>query len=129
MLKMVYEDSYLQIVYEDNYMDYYELALLPVYHLYSEEDVRRFYENNKSKITDEVFHGIKYMLAEQLIEYPVFKLDIGGRMARISIVRDKIDLLLNECIKNYEEVEEYEKCAIAIKLLGDNFDEKSTTDS
>lgn len=120
MLKMVYEDSYLRMVYEDNYMDFYDQVNLPVYHLYSGDDVKLFYENNKAKITNEVFDGIKFMLREQLIEYPVFKLDIGGRMARILITRDKIDLLLEECIKNYEEVEDYERCASALELIHDN---------
>jgi len=126
MLKMVYEDSYLRMVYEDNYMDFYDQVNLPVYHLYSEDDVKTFYENNKMKITTDVFDGIKFMLREQLIEYPVFKLDIGGRIARILITREKIDLLLQECIKNYEQIEEYEKCADAVKLLGDQLENNDT---
>lgn len=123
MLKMVYEDSYLRMVYEDNYMDFYELNPLPVYDLYSESDVKELYEKNKLQITNSVFDAITFMLKEDIIEMPVFKLNIGGRLARISVVRDRIDVLLKECIINYEQTEEYEKCALAIKLINDQLEE------
>ena len=119
MLKMVYEDSYLRMVYEDNYQEFYELNPLPVYNIYSEEDVRDLYINNKVEITNNIFTAIKFMLKEHIIEMPVFKLNIGGRLARISVVRDRIDILLKECIVNYEETEDYENCALAIKLIND----------
>lgn len=111
----------LKMVYEESYMDYYSYQTLPIYHLYSEDDVRGFYKNNKLKITNEVFQSINFMLRDNILEMPIFKLDIGGQIARISIHRDSIDSLLQECIKNYEETEEYEKCAKAIKLIREQY--------
>ena len=127
MLKMVYEDSYLRMVYEDNYMDFYELNPLPVYNLYSESDVKDLYTKNKLEITNSIFEAIKFMLKDDILEMPVFKLNIGGRLARISVVRDRIDILLKECIVNYEETEDYENCALAIKLINDQLEENSNT--
>lgn len=107
----------LKSEYQVGHLSYYDFQSLATYYLYSEEDVKTFYENNKQKITDDVFNAIKYLLKEYLLEVPVFNINVGNQLIKFSVTRNKVNELLQECIKNYIEVEDYEKCAEATKII------------
>lgn len=113
MLKMEWEYDF----------DFLEYQSLKVYDLYSKEDIQSFYEKYKEEITNEIFDVIVIMMRENLLEMPVFKFNIGGRIARISVVRDKIDELLKECIATYETTENYERCSQALKLINNQIED------
>jgi len=106
--------------YVEDFMDYQSLK---VYDLYSKDDIQTFYKNYKEEITNEIYDAIVVMMKENLLQIPVFKFNIGGRIARISVTRDNIDIILKECIATYEETENYERCSQALKLINNQIED------
>jgi hypothetical protein len=109
----------MDIEYEDyDYFDYYYgTEGLKTFFLEDIDEAENFYKNHKYEVAELSFNAIKYGMRLDLIQVPVFRFNICGRMASVNLKRSNFDQSLRACIAVFEESEEYEKCHEALSII------------
>lgn len=108
--------KFIEQVWDDSYDD----MDLPVYILMPRDDEwEKFKETYSRKYMPHILESIGLALREDLLKVPVFKVLFitSGETMTAAINRNDFDEALQHCIDYFTETEEYEKCAIAHKLI------------
>jgi hypothetical protein len=94
---------------------------LPEFELRSAEELKTFMTDQKLLISELTYSAIKRALQEGALYMPVMKIMVHDLpVAVITVKRDNFNESLNKCLKCFEEVEQYEKCADILKILKDD---------
>jgi hypothetical protein len=97
------------------------MGKLPEFELKSIDELKRFMTDQRLLISELTFEAIKKALKEGALYMPVMKIMVHDLpVAVITVKRDNFNESLNKCLKCFEEVEQYEKCADILKILKDD---------
>ena len=111
--------------------DRFNSVVIPEIFLESIRDAKDIINKNEYLVYNQLYEGIKYAIENDLLTVPILRLMLPkpengtflfkNVMSPFTIIinRDKFNEALQYCLKYYECIEEYEKCAIIIKLINE----------
>lgn len=110
----------MNIEYDDTYGYglYDSYSSLPAFNIEGTYVEGEFYANNKERVAQLIYEAALKLIGNDYLEIPVFRLHFAnGKRATVSLHRNNFNESLEGCLRMFEELEQYEKCARVIKLL------------
>jgi len=108
----------MEIEYDDNFWVYENYSNLPCFNINNDIIDDDFYNMNSDKIAQLIYEAALKLIGNDFLEIQVCKLQFPDNKRGTAILnRDNFNETLNICLKIFEKLEQYEKCAKVLELL------------